>query len=176
MNEVHYREDDKNHLEKFPATPAGGHFASVDDLMKFGDHLYARSKDAKFMAALKKYGGEFYDEKKNKIYHGGYVEGSKPEVKGSTAEFGVSLNSGKTVVVLMDQDASLQDQGEKKLKQSYARGLYKELEQSLDLGQKPHSAAVKREEVPKPEIAPRKDGKGFVAQRIKEIEGKSASL
>jgi len=130
-DDVHYKEED-NHLSKLPVTPAGGHFASAADLLKFGKYIYERCKNEKFLENVKKYGGEFYDEKRNAICHGGYMEGKTKAEKGSATEFGVFLNDGKTIVVLMDQDASEADKDNKMVTQPYAKGFYKDLRDSLE--------------------------------------------
>jgi len=130
--DVHYKAEDVEHLSKYPVTPAGGHFASSDDLLKLGEYLYQRCQDPKFMEGIKKYGAEFYDESRNTIYHGGYMEGTTYEAKGSATEFAVSLNDGKTIAILMDRDASEDDRDSGRLKQTHARVFYKELRSSLE--------------------------------------------
>ena len=130
--DVHYKSEDAEHLSKYPVTPAGGHFASTDDLLKLGEYLYQRCQDQEFMKGVKKYGAEFYDEDRNSLYHGGYMEGVTLEAKGSATEFAVSLNDGKTIAILMDRDASEDDRNSGRLKQTHARGFYKELRNSLE--------------------------------------------
>jgi CubicO group peptidase (beta-lactamase class C family) len=141
-DDVHYKDEDKDHLSKLPVTPAGGHFASADDLLKFGEYLYGRCQDKKFLENVKKYGKEFYDEERNVIYHGGYMEGATREAKGSATEFGVFLDDGKTIVVLMDRDASENDRDSKMVTQTYARGFYKELRNSLEQEKKLSQSTV----------------------------------
>ncbi len=128
---VHYKAEDAESLPKYPATPAGGHFASADDLLKLGEYLHHRCQDPVFMDGVKKYGKEFYDEDRNAIYHSGYLQGITAEAKSSTAEFGVFLDDGKTMVVLMDRDGSENDRDIGGLTQTHARGFYKELRDAV---------------------------------------------
>jgi CubicO group peptidase (beta-lactamase class C family) len=129
-SDTHYGEED--HLSRFPVTPAGGHAASTDDLLKLGEYLYERCHDARFMEGVKKYGKEFYKETRNRVEHGGDMEGSTYEGRGSSVEFGVSLDDGKTTVILMDRDASEADKKEGRLRQTYARGFYHEIRGALE--------------------------------------------
>lgn len=129
---VHFKAEDSEHVAKFPATPAGGHFASVDDLLQLGKYLYERCKNPDFMAAVTKYGGEFYSEKRNRIEHSGYMEGSTGEKSSSVVECGVSLDDGKVIVVFNDRDASLVDRKEGGVTRPYAQDFYRELRTSLE--------------------------------------------
>jgi len=140
--DVHYKAEDVEHLSKYPVTPAGGHFASTDDLLKLGEYLYQRCQDQEFMKGVKKYGAEFYDKDRNAIYHGGYMEGTTVEAKGSATEFAVSLNDGKTIAILMDRDASEDDRNSRRLSQTHARGFYKELRNSLEQENELHKPKI----------------------------------
>ena len=51
-SDTHYGEED--HLLRFPVTPAGGHAASTDDLLKLGEYFYQRCQDVRFMEGVKK--------------------------------------------------------------------------------------------------------------------------
>lgn len=143
--DAHYKAEDADHLSKYPATPAGGHFASTDDLLKLGKYLYQRCQDQEFIEGVKKYGAEFYDKDRNAIYHGGYMEGVTEKAPGSATEFAVSLNDGKTIAILMDRDASEDDRNSRRLKQTHARGFYKELRDSNGLSM-PNSTSIATKE------------------------------
>lgn len=99
---------DENMVD-FPASPAGGHYASIDDLQKFSAHLQRRCQDPHFMAIIEKYGSEFYDKEKNMIAHKGDFEGNTPDAPGSATGFAVFLDDGKTIALFNSIDASLND-------------------------------------------------------------------
>lgn len=125
--DIHYKEEDREHLSKFPASPAGGHFASIEDFLKLGQYLQRRCQDSNFMELVKKYGTEFYNEKRNLIRHLGDVEGATPEAAGSGAGFGVFLHSGKTIAIFTDRDASENDRTFKRLEQTHVATFFEAL-------------------------------------------------
>jgi len=78
-------------------SPAGGYWASADDMQKFANHLCDRMGDAEFRDAVLKYGKEFYNEEEKTIKHAG-------EVYQSSAWFSVHVPSRTSCIMAQNGD------------------------------------------------------------------------
>ncbi|MBU6339661.1 MAG: serine hydrolase [Rickettsiales bacterium] len=126
------------YMPEFPSNPAGGHYASLRDFEAFGTYLVERCKDPVFMRMIEDYGSEFYDKERRMIRHLGDFEGNTPEAPGSSTGFGVFLDSGKTITVFSNIDATKNDRDEAKrdyenakIKGCYGHKFFKELRDSV---------------------------------------------
>lgn len=74
-------------------SPAGGYWATANDMQNFAQHLCDRMQDGRFRSAIENYGQEFYDKEKQVISHAGDIgaEGS--------AWFSVHIPSGTFCVM-----------------------------------------------------------------------------
>jgi hypothetical protein len=78
-------------------SPAGGYWMTTEDLAKFGQWIYRKTKaDPKLETLMKKYGQEFYRAEDRVVSHGGAIDSS-------SAFFSVSLKTGAIIAILSDQ-------------------------------------------------------------------------
>lgn len=78
--------------------PAGGHWTTTRDLMKFGKWINEKCQSENFRELVKKYGEEFYEE--GEIRHGG-------DTYSASSYFSTFLDSGITISILSDQGQSM---------------------------------------------------------------------
>lgn len=78
-------------------SPAGGYWMNSEDLAKFGQWIYKKSRsDSAFKKLIQKYGQEFYYTDNQSIVHGGGI-------RSSMAFFSVSLKTGAILSFVSNQ-------------------------------------------------------------------------